>query len=317
MRLHRREGHELWVRAQDPATPPRVRLRARIVLRASEGAPNHRIAVELGTDPGTVARWRRRFLLHGTPGILRDAPRPGRPPSISESKVELIVRSTFDARSLETPPRSSRRVARETGVGKSSVQRIWKARGIGPHRPVRAPASGTGMGFLDSVTDMVGLYLNPPERVIAFATDDRIRSVRLGRVEPREIADLRRRSEGVEFRAFLQVIDRETPGALDIHLLLDSRLAPTPPELSRWLSRHPRFHFHYLPSDRPGLTLVDRLVADFSQHRARPGESPSAQRLRHAIREHFRRSRGLPSPFVWTTTGQDIRDPIRSPSIRY
>jgi len=170
---------------------------------------------------------------------------------------------------------------------------------------------GTEALFMNNVTDMVGLFLNPPERAIAFSTDDRPRDPDLDGRELQAIADVRRRSQGVEFQAFLQVVDRETPAPLDVHLLVDSRLAPVGPTLQRWLADRPRFHLHFLPSDRPGQTLIDRLVVEFSRRRARVGETPSAERLRHAIREHFRNSHGVPRPFVWTTTREDVRDPRR------
>ena len=163
------------------------------------------------------------------------------------------------------------------------------------------------MGFLENVTDMVGVFLNPPERAIALSTDERVRGVAPGLGGLPALANLRRKSEEMEFRAFLQIVDRETPPMLDIHLLLDNRFAPVAGSTERWLTRHPRFHLHYLPSDRTGSTLIDRLVADFSRRKARPGESPSAQRLRTAIRDHLRARRGVPGPFVWTTSAEQIR----------
>jgi Homeodomain-like domain len=300
-----------------PSTPAKLRLRAGVVLGASRGATNRKLAEELGTDPGTAARWRQRFLLHGTPGILKDAPRPGRPPTIPDSKVDLVVRSTVGYGLPESRNRSARRLATETGVSKSTVQRIWKARKIGPHRPSDPSGGGKGIGFLDKVTDMVGLYLNPPERAIAFSTDERLRGSMLETGELRAIANLQRRSQRAEFRAFLQVIDRETPPRLDVHLLLDSRLAPTPPPVARWLAQHPRFHFHYLPSDQAGSTLIDRLVTEFSRRKVGLGETPSTQRLRRGIREHFRANRATPNPFVWTTTAEDVRDPLARGTIQY
>lgn len=163
------------------------------------------------------------------------------------------------------------------------------------------------MRFLENVTDMVGVFLNPPERAIALSTDERARPVANRSAGIPVLTNLRNRSEEMEFRAFLQIIDRETPAMLDIHLLLDNRFAPIPPPLERWLTRHPRFHLHYLPSDRTGSTLIDRLVAGFSRRKARPGESPSARRLRQAIRDHLRVRRGVPGPFVWTTSAEEVR----------
>jgi Homeodomain-like domain len=317
IRLHASERRELAALAELPAASPKMRLRARVVLRAASGATNQRIAGELSTDPGTVARWRRRYLLHGTPGLLRDAPRPGRPTSIPDSKVELVVRSALEPNGHWGRRPSARATARATGVSKSSVQRIWRARGVRIRDPRPASRAAGGMGFLNHVTDMVGLYLDPPERAIAFATDERAVAARTANSDLRDLARLRGRSHGVKLRAFLQVVERETPAILDIHLLLDSRLAPTPPVLDRWLSQRPRFHLHYLPSDRTGLTLIDRLVVEFSRRRSRPGETASALRLRHAIREHLRESRGVPRPFVWTTATQDVRSASRRSPIRY
>lgn len=283
-----------------PGTSARLRARARIVLRAAEGQTNQQIARELTTDPGTVGRWRRRYLLHGIPGILKDSPRPGRPVSIPDSKWAFI-RAARERPAPSGARWSTRSLARETGLGKSTIQRIWRAREVRPRLTVDPGAAGSGMRFVEKVVDMVGLYLDSPERAIAFATDERIRTPRLWGSGHQTLATFRRENPGVEFRAFLQVIDRETPGPLDVHLLVDGRLAPLTPELERWLSHHPRFHLHYLPWDRSGLTLLDRLVARFSQRSRRRGEPPSAQRLRHAIREHFQTGREPPGPFVWTT----------------
>lgn len=315
--LHWRERRELSALAEDPTASEKLRLRARVVLRASEGWTNRRIATSLDTDPGTVGRWRRRFLLHGSAGIRRDAPRPGRPTYIPESKVQLVIRATLDDRFRSSPRLSTRALARETGVSKSTVQRIWAIHRIGSQSRAAPTRSARGMSFLSNVTDMVGLYLNPPERAIAFSTDDAMRSARLERGEHRAIERLQRRSQDLEFRAFLQVVDRQTPAHLGVHLLLDSRFAPPPPSVARWLTEHPRFHLHFLPSDRTGATLIDRLVGEFSRRKIRPGESPSAQRLRHAIREHFRTSRGYPSPFVWTSSATEIPAESHRATIRY
>jgi hypothetical protein len=163
------------------------------------------------------------------------------------------------------------------------------------------------MRFLEKVTDMVGVYLNPPERAIAFSTDESLDGSQSAQTEFGSLDRIRRRERGIEFRAFLQIVDRETPATLDVHLLLDHRLAPAPPELDRWLRQHPRIHLHYLPSDRSGVTLIDRLVADFSRRGPRVGESANALRLRHALKDHVRSARGTPTPFVWTSTAEEVR----------
>lgn len=202
---------------------------------------------------------------------------------------------------------STRSLARELRIGKSTVQRIWQESGGPQRRPGAARAGGRGMDFLDAVTDLVGLYLNPPGRAVAFSTDERVRATAPGST-PFVPFDLDRpRDTASEFRSFLQMMDRETPRVLDVHLLVDSRLLPVPPAVNQWLDRHPRFHLHPLPADRVGLTLMDRLIDGFSRRKDRPGASASAHRLKYALRDHLRRNRDPLAAFVWTATSGEIR----------
>ncbi|HEV2318075.1 MAG TPA: helix-turn-helix domain-containing protein [Thermoplasmata archaeon] len=305
IRLHPEQRRQLRELSRGPPANPRIALRAAILLRAAAGAQNRAIAEELRTDAATVARWRGRFLSAGVSGIVRDAPRPGRPPRISEFQVHQVIMTT-----TQHPPDrggrwSARRLAPAVGISKSSVQRIWKARGIAPYRTANPRPTGRGVEFLDQVTDLVGVYLNPPERALAFATDRRARGNPFGggassRRPPR-------RSRWVEFRVFLQRADRETPPPLEVHLLLDSRRGPAPPEIVRWLDQHPRFQLHVLPSDSRGLTLIDRLLDGFSRRRDRRGSTPSALRLKEALRAHLKSFRAGIDPFVWTAAAREIR----------
>jgi transposase len=303
--------------SESSSVPDRIRRRARVVLRAAAGSTNQRIAAVIGTDPGTVARWRRRFLLHGTSGILKDAPRPGRPAVIPDAIVEAVLRETLGRGAL--PPRrwSTRSLARQTGVSRSTIQRIWRARGLNPGRAAPPAPSPEGTSFLRNVTDMVGVYLDPPDRAIAFAADERTLPVAPPAGEKPPESRAQRRRQGAEFRAFLQVVDRQTPPGLDVHLLLDSRFAPSGPSLQRWLDQRPRIHVHLLPASREGLSLIDRLVVDFSRRRTRSAESPSAQRLRLALRQHLRLGGGLAEPFVWTTVAEDPRERRHRAALHY
>jgi homeodomain-containing protein/DDE superfamily endonuclease len=278
------------------------------VLRAAEGAQNREIARELGTNPTTVALWRRRFLMQGIPGLARDAPRPGRPPAIPTSTIQVILRTTLGRKPPEAAYWSARRLAHTVGVSKTTVQRVWKAHHIQPRRAVESFRPNPGAKFVEKVTDFVGLYLYPPERAMVFTVDENAQGSALARAERRAIDEFQERSRATEFRAFLQTIDRETPKELDLHLLVDNRLAPTAPEVRRWLVRHPRFYLHYLPSDGGGPNLIDRWLGEFTKKRVRSTTFPSVARLHRAIRTHFGGFGAGERPFVWVASSEEIRE---------
>jgi transposase len=315
VRLVRGEQVRLTALAGSAATPGRIARRARIVLRAAQGARDQEIAAELGTDPGTVARWRRRFLMQRVPGVEQDAPRPGRPTSIPTATIQVILRSTLGRRPATGRFWSARTLAREVGVSKTTVQRVWKAHGIEPHRAVETFRPNPGLRFVDKVTDFVGLYLDQPERAMAFAVDERARESRLAPVERRAIRAYEDRRRGLEFRAFLQGLERETPKGLDVHVLVDSRLTPSDPEVRRWLVRHPRFYLHFVPSGGREPNVIDRWFADFTRRRGRPSPFPSVARLRRAIRDHLALPHASSRAFVWTATLEEVRDRSGRPAI--
>jgi len=314
VRLLRGEKARLSALAASAATPPRLAQRARIVLRAADGATDRAIATELASDPGTVARWRRRFLMQRLPGIEREAPRSGRPPSIPTSTIQVILRSTLGRRPPGGGFWSARSLAREVGVSKTTVQRVWRVHGLEPRRAAETFRPDPGMRFVDRVTDFVGLYLDPPERAMAFAVDRRARASGLQGPERRAIASYEERRRGLEFRAFLQAIDRETPRGLDVHLLVDSRLTPSDAEVRHWLVRHPRFYVHFVPGGSGGGHVIDRWFAEFTRRRAGRTAFPSVARLRRAIRDHLALPDGGGRPFLWTATSDEIRDRSSRPT---
>ncbi len=307
VRLSREERRQLTAWVQAHTTPQRRVFRARIVLRAAEGAQNREIAEELRTTPGTVALWRRRFLTQRIPGIEKDAPRPGRPPVIPTSTIQAIVRSTLGRKPSNAAYWSARSLAKDMGVSKTTVQRVWKSHQLEPRRAAESFRRNPGPEFVRKVTDFVGLYLNPPERAMAFSVDERARGSALRPSERRAIFEFQERSHAAEFCAFLQTIDRETPRELDVHLVVDNRVSPTAPEVRRWLVRHPRFYLHLLPSEGSAPTLLDRLLGEFTKKRVRSGTLPSVARLHGAIEHHFTTLKGGRRPFVWTATGDEIR----------
>ncbi len=311
VRLLRGERARLEAVARSAASPPRLARRARLVLRAAQGRTNREIATELATDPGTVARWRRRFLMQRVPGILRDAPRTGRPPSIPASKIRVVVRSTLGRRAPGGRYWSARSLAREVGLSKSTIQRIWKAHGLEPRRPSETFRADPGMGFVQGVTDFVGLYLDAPERAMAFAVDRRARPARSAPSARSESTRDDDRRRCLAFRAFLQSVDRETPRRLEVHLLVDSRVTPADPDVHLWLARHPRFFLHTVPTGGPGANVIGRWFAEFTRRRVGRQASASVLRLHRAVRDHLAHAdRGGP-PFVWTATAEEIQDRSR------
>ncbi len=308
VRLLQGERSRLLAVVRAPVSSPRLVRRARIALLAADGRTDREIASELATDPGTVARWRRRFLQGRLPGLLRDAPRPGRPPTIPASRIQVILRSTLGRRPPGGGFWSARSLAREVGVSKTTVQRVWKAHGIEPRRAAETYRPSPASGFVDRITDLVGLYLDLPERAMVFSVDARARGPGLDRAERKAIAEYAERRRGLEFRAFLQAVEREAPKGLELHLLVDSRLTPSDPEVRRWLLQHPRFHLHFVPSDTGRPNVIERWFAQFTRKRVGPAEFPSVQRLHRAVRDHLASRDASSRPFVWTASAEEIRD---------
>ncbi|MCI4358560.1 MAG: hypothetical protein L3J95_02335 [Thermoplasmata archaeon] len=288
------------------ATPSRIAFRARVVLMAADGLENRLIAKELRSSSGTVGVWRKRFLMQRIPGIEKDAPRPGRPPFIPTSTIQLIVRASHGRSSDAAAQWSARRLAKSFGVSKTTVLRVWKAHRISRSAPGPPVGPAPTPVFADKVSDFVGLYLNPPERAMAFSVDERTR-------EPAPVRPARTasgsppRDPALEFRTFLQAVDRETPKLLDVHLLVDSRLTASAPSVRRWLVGHPRFYLHLLPSGRSPPNLIDRLLREFTRKRIRPATPESAARLHGAVKRYFGTLDGSQGPFIWTATADEIR----------
>lgn len=307
IRLHAGERRRLRELAERPGGPSRPAVRARIVLRAADGEDDATIARELRVAVGTVALWRRRFLLQRVAGLEREAPRTGRPPKLPPPRIQEIVRMTLGRRAPSGGPWSSRSLARATGVSKTTIERIWKAHQIEPRRAAETLRRNPGARFVEKVTDLVGVYYHPPDRAMAFSVDELGRTSPLLPLGPGALERFEKDRRALEFRAFLQAIDRETPAHLDVHLLLDGRLAPSSPEVRRWLGHHPRFYLHFLAVERTAPNLIDRWWAGFSRTRPRRSSSPGVVRLHRAYRHHFSTPSAPGRAFVWTANAEEIR----------
>src|SRR3954449_2598069 len=330
---------ESWARRRTSAQA--LALRSRIVLLAADGLNNTEIAQRLGVHRPMVRKWRGRFAEQRLDGLL-DEPRPGRPRTITDEQVEEVI-----VRTLETTPKdathwSTRSMAREVGLTQSAVLRIWKAFGLQPHRQETWKLSKDPQ-FIAKVRDVVGLYLNPPERAVVLCVDEKSQIQALDRTAPilpmlpgvaerathdykrsgtstlyaaldittgKVIGALHSRHRAIEFKKFLQTLDREVPADLDVHLVLDNSSTHKTPAIKSWLAAHPRFVVHFTPTSSSWLNLVERWFAELTAKQLRRGAHRSVRALNADIRAWINAWNQNPRPFVWTKTAEDILDSI-------
>ena len=326
---------EAWARRRKTAQA--LALRCRIILAAAEGLSNMEVAERLGTTRLTVGKWRSRFLKSRLDGLM-DEPRPGAPRSIHDADVERVITLT-----LETTPRdathwSNRSMAEVSGLSREAIGRIWRAFALQPHRTETFKLS-TDPLFVDKVRDIVGLYLNPPDKALVLCVDEKsqiqaldrsqpVLPMRPGQAERRShdyirhgttslfaaldiatgsvIGRLHRRHRSKEFRKFLDAIDAAVPRDLDVHLILDNYGTHKTPAIRRWLAKRPRYHLHFTPTSASWLNLVERWFAGLTAKRIRRGVFRSTRQLETAIKDYLAVYNENPQPFVWTKTADDI-----------
>jgi transposase len=334
-----REQLEAWARRRTSAQA--LAQRSRIVLCAAEGLKNREIAQRLAVTRTTAGLWRTRFVAERLEGLV-DEPRPGRPRTITDAQVEEVI-----VRTLETKPKtathwSTRSMAAQVGLSQSAVSRIWRAFGLQPHRLETWKLSKDPL-FLDKVRDVVGLYLAPPERAVVLCVDEKSQIQALDRTAPilpmlpgtperathdykrsgtsslyaalditsgRVIGSLHARHRAVEFKKFLQTIDRAVPNELAVHLVLDNSSTHKTPAIQRWLVAHPRFVLHFTPTSSSWLNLVERWFAELTTKKLRRGSHTSVHQLNHDIRAWIETWNDHPRPYVWTKTADQILDSI-------
>jgi transposase len=330
---------EQWLRAQK--TPQQVAVRARIILMAADGAANNRIAGELGVSRSTVILWRDRFAGGGPTALTETAPGRGRKPSISAERIKAIVEATIST----TPPGatqwSCRTMAAAQGVSPATVQRIWDAHGLAPHR-VRSFKLSRDPRFTEKLIDVVGLYLDPPDKAIVLCVDEKSQIQALDRTQPSlpmkrgrsgtlthdykrngtttlfaaldllegtVIGACHARHRHQEFLAFLRRLDRAYPPELELHLIVDDYGTHTHRDVVKWLaapSRARRFHLHFIPTSSSWLNLVERWFRELTTKRLRRGVFHSVPDLVAAIHEFIDLNNEDPKPFVWTASVDDI-----------
>jgi transposase len=334
-----REQLESWSRRRTSAQA--LAERSRIVLAAAEGLKTMEIARRLGVNISTARRWRNRFAEQRLDGLL-DEPRPGQPRTVTDQQVEEVIVKTLETTPKNATHWSTRSMAAEVGLTQSAVHRIWKAFGLQPHRQDGWKLS-TDPQFVAKVRDVVGLYLDPPERAVVLCLDEKSQIQALDRTAPilpmlpgtperathdykrsgtsslyaaldiasgQVISSLHGRHRGIEFKKFLQTIDREVPAELDVHVVLDNASTHKTPAVKRWLLAHPRFVLHFTPTSSSWLNLVERWFGELTTKKLRRGTHRSVRHLNADIRAWIKTWNDNPRPFVWTKTADQILESI-------
>ncbi len=311
--------------------------RCRIVLGCADGKTNRQVADELGVWPQTVGKWRRRFLERRLEGLV-DERRPGGPRKITDERIEEVVVATLERTPKDATHWSRASMAAESGLSKSTVGRIWKAFGLKPHQVDTFKLSNDPQ-FIDKVRDIVGLYLDPPERALVLCVDEKSQIQALDRSAPvlpmmpgmperrthdyvrhgvttlfaaldvatgEVIGSIHRRHRAVEFKKFLTKLDKEVPSHLDVHLICDNYGTHKSPAVRKWLEAHPRFHMHFTPTYSSWLNQVERWFGLLTDQQIRRGVHKNLQSLEKDIRTWIKTWNENPRPFAWTKTADEI-----------
>lgn len=323
-----------WARGR--RTPARLVIRAQIVLLAAEGQENVQIAAAVETTLPTVGLWRARFAEKRIAGIEKDAPRGGRP-RLEDLDREIVKRTT-QTKPANATHWTSRMMAKELRTTQSRVVRVWRAHGLKPHL-IRTFKLSNDPHFLEKLHDVVGLYMNPPERAVVLSADEKSQIQALDRTQPglpikrgrcgTRTHDYKRfgtttlfaaidtlqgkiihrysaRHRHQEWLAFLAKIDREIASDLQIHLIVDNLSTHKHPKVRAWLARHPRFVVHFTPTSSSWLNIVERLFSELTTKQIRRGSFNSVAQLQQAIDRFIESHNENPRPFVWTATAEDI-----------
>ena len=334
-----REQLVAWTRRRTSAQA--LAQRSRIVLAAADGLKNTEIAERLGISRKMAATWRARFAEYHLDGLL-DEPRPGRPRTVTDAHVEAVIVRTLESTPKDATHWSTRSMAAETGLTQSAVHRIWRAFGLQPHRQDTWKLSKDPQ-FVDKVKDVVGLYLDPPERAVVLCVDEKSQIQALDRTAPilpllpgvperathdykrsgtsslyaalditsgQVISALHGRHRAIEFKKFLQTIDREVPPDLEVHLVLDNASTHKTPAIKKWLLAHPRFVLHFTPTSSSWMNLVERWFGELTTKKLRRGSHRSVRALNTDIRAWIDTWNDNPNPFVWTKTADQILESI-------
>ncbi|ACY21635.1 putative transposase [Gordonia bronchialis DSM 43247] len=330
---------EGWARRRTTASG--LAMRSRIVLAAADGGSNTEVAQRLGLNRGTVRRWRGRFVEHRCEGLL-DEPRPGRPRTVGDEQIKDLITATLETTPKNATHWSTRAMAEHLDMSQSTVSRVWRAFGLAPHKQDSWKLSKDPM-FTEKVRDVVGLYMNPPERALVLCVDEKTQIQALDRTQPifpmlpgtpqrashdyvrngtsslyaaldiasgKVIGSLHSRHRATEFIGFLRKIDAEVPDELDVHLVMDNASTHKTPAVKRWLTSHPRFVVHFTPTSSSWMNLVERWFAELTTKKLQRSTHRTVRALNADIRAWIETWNDNPRPYVWVKTADQILDSI-------
>jgi transposase len=328
-----------WTRRRKTAQA--LSMRARIVLRASEGLTATAIAAEVHACIQTVSKWWRRFDEQGLDGLL-DEPRSGQPRKLSDAQIEQVIVRTLESKPLAATHWSTRTMAAASGINQTAISRIWRAFSLAPHRSEMFKLSKDPL-FIDKVRDIVGLYMNPPQRALVLCVDEKSQIQALDRTAPllpmrpgqierhthdyarhgttslfaaldtktgKIIGQNQQRHRSEEFRNFLDTLEKNVPEELDIHLIMDNYGTHKTLMIRNWLAKRPRFHVHFTPTSASWLNLVERWFALLTERQLRRGVHRSTKELKAAIDHYIENHNLAPRPFIWHKTADQILDSV-------
>jgi transposase len=331
---------EAWVRA--PVSPQKIVLRSQICLLAHAGKANRQIALELHTSRPTVLLWRERFAQAGPPGLEHEPPRPPSRQRLDDALVKTILDTTLQNTPPDATHWSTRTLGRHLKVSHMTVARVWDRHGLQPHR-VRTFKLSRDKHFVEKLTDVVGLYLNPPDKALVLCVDEKSQIQALDRTQPglplkrgrcgtlthdyvrhgtttlfaalnvlegTVIGGCFERHRHEEFLRFLRQVDRDTPPERQLHLIVDNYATHKHPKVQQWLKRHRRFHLHFTPTSSSWLNLIERWFGEITRKRIRRGSFKSVEELVEAINQFIRHNNENPKPFVWTKRVEEILEKI-------
>jgi transposase len=340
--LNEETWRKLEQQSRGRSTAVRVVMRSKIVLLASDGLQNKQIAKTLRVAPRMVTLWRGRFLELGIEGLLKDAPRPGRSPSISPEVTATLIAKTTQSTPTNATQWSTRTMAKEMRVSKASVSRIWRANGLKPHR-VESFKVSNDPHFADKLEAIVGLYLNPPEHALVLSVDEKSQIQALDRTQPglplkkgrgqTMTHDYKRNGTTTLFAAlntangevyglcqqkhrhqewlkFLRMIDQTIPADKEIYLICDNYSTHKHERVQHWLGKHERFHVRFTPTSASWLNMVERFFRDITHNRLRRGVFQDLEQLIMAIGEYIDGHNQNPKPFIWTAKANDILEKV-------